>query len=60
MRRNDPQPRHREKERNRRKGEMTSAPERNDNEPIMERIHVISRGKNLAGDSFLAQKAYAR
>ena len=26
----------------------------------MERIHVISRGENIAGDSLAAKKAYAR
>ena len=31
-----------------------------DNEPIMERIHVISGRENLAGDSFSTRKAYAR
>ena len=30
-----------------------------DNEPIMDRIYVISGGENLAGDSSSAQKAYA-
>jgi len=60
MRENQP-PQQKEVEKiHRRRKEAGPSVGESDNEPIMDRIHVILEGENLVGDSSSARKAYAR
>ncbi|XP_052198308.1 uncharacterized protein LOC127805596 [Diospyros lotus] len=58
-RKNQP-PQQREGERNNSRKEEERPGAEDGNEPVMERIHVISGGENLEGDSSSSRKAYAR
>ncbi|XP_052204088.1 uncharacterized protein LOC127809365 [Diospyros lotus] len=58
-RRENQPPQQREGERNNPRKEEERPSVEDGNEPVMERIHVISGGENLVGDSSSSRKAYA-